>query len=218
MIQSAAVLGAGTMGAQIAAHLANAGLPGAAARRHRRRGKGRARSRPQDQAGSVLPPGDRRADPHRLLRRRHRRGRQDRLDHRGGRREARRSSRRCSAGSPHTSAPASIVSTNTSGIPIHQVARGLRLVRQPHRGAVPRHALLQPAALPSARRDDSAPPTPIPRSSPRCAPFSTVASARASWSRTTGRDSSPIASAVTAWRARWNSSPTAASRSTKSMP
>ena len=33
-IGAVSVLGAGTMGAQIAAHLANAGLPVAAARRH----------------------------------------------------------------------------------------------------------------------------------------------------------------------------------------
>ena len=43
-IRSVAVLGAGTMGAQIAAHFANAGVPVAAARPHRRRRARRARS------------------------------------------------------------------------------------------------------------------------------------------------------------------------------
>ena len=53
-IRSVAVLGAGTMGAQIAAHFANAGVPVAAARRHRRRRARGPEARARAQAGSVL--------------------------------------------------------------------------------------------------------------------------------------------------------------------
>ena len=59
VIRSVAILGAGTMGAQIAAHFANAGVPVAAARPHGRRRAPGARARAYAQAGSVLHAGPR---------------------------------------------------------------------------------------------------------------------------------------------------------------
>ena len=101
-----AVLGAGTMGAQIAAHFANAGVPVAAARRHRRRrarGLKRARALKPD---PFFTPDAARADHDRRLRRRPRRARRRRLDHRSGRRAARRQAARCSSGSTRVRRPA----------------------------------------------------------------------------------------------------------------
>ena len=89
-IRSAAVLGAGTMGAQIAAHLANAGVPVAAARPHRRGRARRAEEGVGAEARSVLHRRPRRADHDRRLRHDLETARRRRLDHRGGRRAARR--------------------------------------------------------------------------------------------------------------------------------
>ena len=68
-IRSAAVLGAGTMGAQIAAHLANAGVPVLLLDVTRGRGARRARARAHAEARSVLHPSTPVARPHRRLRR-----------------------------------------------------------------------------------------------------------------------------------------------------
>ena len=89
-IRSVAVLGAGTMGAQIAAHFANAGLPVLLLDVTRDGRARRARARRGAEARSVLHPGRRSAGPHRRLRRGPRRDRRLGLDHRSDRRAARR--------------------------------------------------------------------------------------------------------------------------------
>ena len=74
LIRKAAVLGAGTMGSRIAAHLANAGLPvvlldipAAGRPTQRNRGAG-ARRAQEEQTGGVLRPGLCRADLDRQFR------------------------------------------------------------------------------------------------------------------------------------------------------
>ena len=123
MIRSVAVLGAGVMGAQIAAHVANAGVPAllldvtteAAAE-----GLKRARALKPDPfftpdtwklvTTASFDAGLREAG-------------RGRLDHRGHRRAARREARLLrSRGQPDGAG--SIVSSNTSGIPIHALAEG----------------------------------------------------------------------------------------------
>ena len=93
-IRSVAVLGAGTMGAQIAAHFANAGVPVAAARPDRRRRARRAEARARAQARSVLHRRRRRARSRPAASTRDlAQARRRRLDHRSGRRADRRQAR-----------------------------------------------------------------------------------------------------------------------------
>ena len=123
-IRSAAVLGAGTMGAQIAAHLANAGVPsllldvsldaaragpeagaGAQARSVLHQIHGGAHPAPaafDDLAGAAIV----------------------RLDHRSGRRTARRQAGADRTRRTSSAAADAIVTSNTSGIPIARIAEG----------------------------------------------------------------------------------------------
>ena len=123
-MRSVAVLGAGTMGAQIAAHLANAGVPVAPARPHRRRRARRAEARARAEARSVLHARRRRADHDRRLRRRPLAGSPsvdwiieavvEQLDVKRALLERVDAVRR----------PGTIVTSNTSGIPIAALAEG----------------------------------------------------------------------------------------------
>ena len=123
-IRSVAVLGAGTMGAQIALHCANAGIPsllldltadaaragpreGAQAQArsavHARRAAGSSRTGGFDTTCDLIADG--------------------RLDHRGRRRAARHQAAAARARRREARGPASIVSSNTSGIPIARARR-----------------------------------------------------------------------------------------------
>ena len=124
MIRSVAVLGAGVMGAQIAAHFANAGVPALlldvtaeAAEQGLKRARGA-------EAGSVLHAGHLEAHHDRELRRRPAAPQGRRLDPRGRRRAARRQARAAGDASTRPDGRASIVSSNTSGIPIAAIAEG----------------------------------------------------------------------------------------------
>ena len=211
MIHSAAVLGAGTMGAQIAAHLANAGLPvllldvtADAAKAGLERAR---KTRPDpfflpDTAAAI------------------RTGSFDDYLAEAGTADwiieaivEKLDAKHALLGrlAPHLT-PRSIVSTNTSGIPIHRVAQAFTSASQRAR-FLGTHFFNPPRYLPLVEMIRTADTDPqLLRS---CAPFSITGWARAWSSRTTGPDSSPTASGFTAWRARWNSSRTAATRSTK---
>ena len=97
-MRNVGVLGAGTMGAQIAAHLANAGVPVVLLDVDRQGGPRGPRARAQAQARSVLHAGRRRARHHRRVRRRPGRAEGLRLDRRGRRRAARRQAAAARAG------------------------------------------------------------------------------------------------------------------------
>ena len=187
---------------------------GAAARPDRGRREAGARARPQAQARSAvhagrLPPGH-----HRRLRHAPRADRQVRLDHGSGGRAARhqaaaaRESRRASGG------PGSIVSSNTSGIPIAAMAEGRSDDFRKHWLGThffnpPRYLRLL-EIIPTAETD--------PGRRRRHGPASAITcSARASSSPRTRRTSSPITSACTAWRGRSRCWPAASTRSKRSM-
>ena len=192
----AAVLGAGTMGAQIAAHLANAGVPtllldvttDAAA------------PGPRARRGAASPIRSSPRDTHALIRT----GSFDDLSGLARVRLARSkrssnsstSSSRCSSESKRTSASRPIVSSNTSGIPLAGDRRGPKRHRSGAAGSErissTRRAICRcskssrsPDTTPDVRRDDRR-PLPI------------AGSARASSSRKTRPASSPIGSAFTA--------------------
>ena len=112
------------MGAQIAAHFANAGVPvllldltADAAREGLKRARGA-------QAGSVLHAGRRRAHRDRRLRRRPRARSPTSTGSSRPSSSSSTSSARCSSASTRCAAPARIVSSNTSGIPIAALAEG----------------------------------------------------------------------------------------------
>ena len=154
MMRTVTVLGAGTMGAQIAAHAANAGFAGAGAGRHRpmppatgmKRARGAAspdpfftraharRSSAPAASKTDLDAASRRADwvIEAVV---------ERLDVKQA----------LFASVEPPAAPHAIVSSNTSGIPIGALAEGRSDGVPP---PLPRHALLQPAALPEAARAD----------------------------------------------------------------
>ena len=148
-VRSVAVLGAGTMGAQIAAHFANAGVPALLLDLDADVARAGLKRAHDAQARSVLHARHARADPHRRLRDRPAAHRGVRLDHRGRRRAARRQARAARASRRAHDARARIVSSNTSGIPIAALAEG-RSRRLP--AALARHALLQSAALSAPAR------------------------------------------------------------------
>ena len=150
-INSVTVLGAGTMGAQIALHCANAGIPGAAARPHRRRREAGTREGAQAEAGSAVHARRLQARHDRRLRHASRSDREDRLDHGSDRRAARHQAAAAREGRREAAA---------------RLDRQLEHVRHPDRRArrrpigrfpqaLARHALLQSAALPAPARDHS---------------------------------------------------------------
>ena len=160
-IRSAAVLGAGTMGAQIAAHLANAGVPTLLldlTADVARDGLKRAAALKPD---PFFTRDAARAHHDRRLRRRPRPPRRRRLDRRGRRRAARRQ-----AGAARASRRGAAAGHDRVVEHLGHSDRGAR--RRPERrlpAALARHALLQPAALPAAARGDPDRRTPTPRSS-----------------------------------------------------
>ena len=100
MIRSVAVLGAGVMGAQIAAHFANAGVPALLLDVTAEAAAAGTQARTGAQARSVLHAGHLEARHDRRLRSRAAaKLRESRLDHRGGRRAARRQARTARAAS-----------------------------------------------------------------------------------------------------------------------
>ncbi len=204
-IRSAAVLGAGTMGAQIAAHLANAGVPtlllDVTAQRRGRRTEARARSL----AGSLLHARRGGAGSHRRFRHRPRRASHAATGSSRRSSSGSTSSRRCSRRSSGIGRADAIVSSNTSGIPIASLAEGRsdafrRHFLGTHFFNPPRYLRLL-EIIPTADTD--------PRSSRRSPRSRISASARASSSRRTRRTSSPTASASSAScrsSARWAAS------------
>ena len=193
--RSAAVVGAGTMGAQIAAHLANAGLP----------------TLLLDVDSTTAAEGLKRARAAEARPVLHARGCQARSYRRlsmtssarsNGATGSSRSSSSVSTSSSRSSrssnahrGPHAIVSSNTSGIPIARTRRGsLRGIPPPFS----RHAFFQPAALPApARSDPDCRHRPGRRRSAHVdSPIAGLA--RASSSRKTRRTSSPTASASSA--------------------
>ena len=192
-IRSAAVLGAGTMGAQIAAHLANAGVPRLAARsdarRSRSEGLKRARALKPD---PFFTPDAASLDHDRRLRSRSRPRSPTSTGSSRPSSSSSTSSGRCSSASTRVGAADTIVSSNTSGIPIAALAEGRTDDFRRHWLG---HALLQPAAIPAAARSDSHPRH---RSGGRRADLvvrRSPTSARVSSSPRTRRTSSPTASA-----------------------
>ncbi len=155
-VRKVAVLGAGVMGAQIAAHLVNVKVPvvlfdlpakEGPEERHRDEGD---RGAEEAQAFAARRRRGRRADPGRELRRAPRVARRVRPRDRGDRRthglEARSLPQDRAARRAHA-----IVASNTSGLSIAKLAEA-RARRDPD--ALLRHPLLQPAALHGARRAD----------------------------------------------------------------
>ena len=150
MMRTVTVLGAGTMGAQIAAHCANAGFDvqvlDVSRRCRPRRHEARRRAASPIRSSRRARPGR----PHRRLRRRARRRLRRRLGDRSGGRAPRRQAgavraRRRRPGAAHDR------HLEHLGHPDRRARRG------PQRRLPPplsRHALLQPAALPEAARAD----------------------------------------------------------------
>ena len=194
---SVAVLGAGTMGAQIALHFANAGIPallldltadvGARGPRSARARSSRIRTSRPTRYALVT---------HRRLRRRTSTGIADaRLDHRSRRRAARHQAAAARARRRRSGAPG--IDRQLEHVRHSRSRRLPKAARDDFRTALARHALLQSAALPAAARDHSRPPTPIPPSSTAMvAVRRSPCSARASSSRRTRRTSSPTTSAL----------------------
>ena len=149
-IEKVAVLGAGTMGARIAAHLANAGVPcwlldivPSELTARRKIARPRAHRSPRPQPHRSRRPGSRpQIAPRRLFHARHRRAhhhrqfrgqprlvRRSRLDHRSRRRKSRNQAQAPAIASPPHRRPGTIVTTNTSGLPIRaDRRRGLRRI------------------------------------------------------------------------------------------
>ncbi len=190
-IRSAAVLGAGTMGAQIAAHLANAGVPVLLLDLTADVAQGGPEAGAGAQAGSVLHPGRARAHHHRRLR--HRPGEARRTPTGSSKRSSSSStsSARCSSGSTPSAARARSSRRTPPGIPIASAGRRTQRRLPP---ALARHALLQPAALPAPGRGDSDRRHRSRRRRARVGVLPITASARASSSRRTRRTSSATTS------------------------
>ena len=169
-VKKAAVLGAGTMGAQIAAHLANAGIPtffstlframtpgGNADRQGRSPGSQRIARAGFEAARKAKPAAFFTSDlaalvSGRKFRRRSRQAQRLRSDHRSSRRESSRSNAASTRKSSSIAGPGSIIASNTSGIPLQPTRR--RTLGRFSR-ALSRHALLQSAALHAPGRDHS---------------------------------------------------------------
>ena len=171
-IRKAAVLGAGVMGAQIAAHLANAGVPclllDIVAERNltpEEQAKGLTLESAPSETGSRRPDSTQRrklvrrpfsrrtsrSGHRRQLRRRPAETERLRLDHRSDHRESRDQARALRADRAALCIPIAIVSSNTSGIPIAAARRRAGRELPP---AFSRHALLQSTALPASSRTD----------------------------------------------------------------
>ena len=202
------VVGAGTMGSGIAALAASAGIPvvlldipGTDGDRNApREGGPRARARRRDPPRSWTSPAPRSSrigniDDDLELLARLRPG--PRGDHRAARAEAGavRAARAAAASRRRSSR------RNTSGIPMQHAHRG---TQRPVPAALPRHALLQSAALSAPARDHPDAETRAARRSTRRAGSASACSARGSSSRRTSRASSPTGSACTAWSLAMN--------------
>ena len=131
-IKKACVIGAGVMGSGIAAQIANAGVPVLLldivpkdADRPQRHRQGRDRQAAEGRSRAVDVQGRRQADHARQYRGRSRAARRRRLDRRGGDRDASTSSRTSIASSRPQRKKGSIVSSNTSTIPLEQLIAGL---------------------------------------------------------------------------------------------
>ncbi len=193
-IRTAAVLGAGTMGAQIAAHLANAGVPTLlldVTPEVAREGLERAKAMKPD---PFFTPSTHTLDPHRRVR----------PGPRGGVARATGSSRRSSSGSTSSSRSSRRSSRIAARTPSSaRTRRGSRLRRWPKDAPNP-SAVTSSAPTSSIRRDtcvssrSSRRRIPTRPSSPRSRNLRTAGSARASSWRRTRRTSSPTTSASTA--------------------
>ena len=152
-IRSVAVLGAGTMGAQIAAHFANAGVPALlldVTADAAKQGLERARALKPDpfftpDTWKLITTGgfDDGARPHR----------RERLDRRGDRRAARRQAGAARKGGRGAAAGFDRQLQHVG----HPDRRARRRAQRRLPPALARHALLQPAALPAAARGHSDP-------------------------------------------------------------
>ena len=163
-VRKAAVLGAGVMGAQIAAHLVNADvetmlfdLPARTATRTAsspRRSRTspssrRARSAEKIRAAAIIA-GELRREPRMAPRLR--------SGHRGDRRAARLEARPLRKIAPYLSENA-VLASNTSGLSINALAEAL--LDEASAPSLQRHPLLQPAALHAPRRADPGSRRPI---------------------------------------------------------
>ena len=205
-VRKAAVLGAGVMGAQIAAHLVNAGVPVDPVRPRRRRRATPTASCSKALAGlaklepAPLATADRVAyiDVANYDRDLARLAECDLVIEAIAERMDWKRDLYAKIG-PHL-APHAIVASNTSGLSINALAEALPAAI---RAALLRHPLLQSAALHAPGRADRADGRPIRRCSTRSRRSSSRRSARAWSARRTRRTSSPTASASSrCWR-RW---------------
>ena len=156
-ISKVAVIGAGVMGGGIAAHVANAGLPvvlldivppGAKDRtivaEQAHRAPAQDRSRAADASRFRAPHHARQS------RGRSRPACRVRLDRRGGDRKARGQARHSTRKSRSARKPGSIVTSNTSTIPLKDLVAGMP---ESFAARLPHHPFLQPAALYAPARD-----------------------------------------------------------------
>ncbi len=153
-IQRVAVLGAGTMGSRIAAHFANAGIASVLLDLTKEVGAERRRDCHQAAPRRVLCRRLGVHDHHRQLRRRSRQSRRRATGSSKPSPKTWRSSARSGARWKRCASRDSIVSTNTSGIPLRHISEGFS-PELPQ--AFSRHAFFQSAALSASARSDPRP-------------------------------------------------------------